>query len=274
MIQCTNPIENFFKFSLFIFPRHSQTPVMDAMAVLFLEFLDMQLHHDQMFDFLYIVGSCYFRLYLFSRRDFAIQLFHLAFDPSIPYFAIALHMTHPTPPLPPAAPSAPAAAPSASPAQVVPDLQLDSKSNPSEAIGSLSSSSGSNLGYSLAKPSMAKCFLTEQTPDRWTTLYSMALFWQCAVLGHGSSSLVSDTDSSLKCPLRTKQECTSLSQTTYLFVCIGPIHVTFFCICTKSGDRYVIYVCILLRLCYVTTCFLLKYLFTFSVLRYRLYFYT
>ena len=118
-----NPTENFFKFSLcFIFPRHSQTPVMDVMAVLCLEFPDMQLHYDPMFDSLYIVGSCHFRLYLFSHRDFTIPLFHLAFDPSVPYFAIPLHVAHPARPPPPAALAAPAAIPPTSPPLVVSDI--------------------------------------------------------------------------------------------------------------------------------------------------------
>ena len=77
--------------------------MMDVTTVLLLEIPDMQLHYDPMFDSLYIVGSCHFRLYLFSRRDFVIPLFHPTFDPSIPYFAIPLHVAHAAPPPPPAA---------------------------------------------------------------------------------------------------------------------------------------------------------------------------
>ena len=34
-------------------------------------------------DSLHIVGSCRFRLYRFSHRDFAIPHFHPAFDPKL-----------------------------------------------------------------------------------------------------------------------------------------------------------------------------------------------
>ena len=86
---------------------------MDATTTLFLEFPDLQLHHDQMFDSLYIVGSCHFRLYLCSHKDFTIPLFHPTFDPSVPYFAIPLHVAHLVPPPPPAAPTTPTATPPA-----------------------------------------------------------------------------------------------------------------------------------------------------------------
>ena len=122
-----NPTENFFKFSLcFIFLCHSQTLVMEAMTVLFIELPEMQLHYDPMFDSLYIVGSCRFRLYLFSHRDFGIPLFHPAFDPLVPYFAMPLHVAHlaPLPPL--VAPVALVATPPASPPQVVSDIPLSS----------------------------------------------------------------------------------------------------------------------------------------------------
>ena len=108
LAQHSNPIENFFKFSLcFMFPCHSQTLVMDA--TVFLEIPDMQLHYDPMFDSLYIVGSYHFRLYLFSHRDFAIPPYHTAFDPAVPYFAMPLHVAHPAPP------AAPVITPPASP---------------------------------------------------------------------------------------------------------------------------------------------------------------
>ena len=95
-----NPTENSPKFSPYcVFPH--------AIAILFFKIPDMPLHYDPMFDSLYIVGSCRFRLYPFSHKDFAIPLFHLAFDSSIPYFAIPLHVAHPSPPPPPAAPTTP-----------------------------------------------------------------------------------------------------------------------------------------------------------------------
>ena len=72
-----NHTENFFKFSpYFMYPRHSQTVMMDMTAVLFIEFSDLQFHFDPMFDSLYITGACCFRLYFFGRRDFAVPLFH------------------------------------------------------------------------------------------------------------------------------------------------------------------------------------------------------
>ena len=156
-----NPTENFFKFSLcFIFPRHSQTPGMDATTILFLEIPDMQLHYDPIFDSLYIVGSCRFRLYLFSHSDFTIPLFHPAFDLFIPYFAIPLHVAHPAHPAPPPPPATPATTPPASPPQVVPDIPPSSESDLSETTDS-PSSSGPNKDYTPAGPGMANGYLTE-----------------------------------------------------------------------------------------------------------------
>ena len=72
-----NPIENFFKFSLyFMYPRHSQTMTMVAKAVLFMEFADLQVHYDPVFGSLYITGNCCFCFYFFSLRDFVVPLFH------------------------------------------------------------------------------------------------------------------------------------------------------------------------------------------------------
>ena len=139
---------------------------MDVMAVLFLEFPNMQLHYNLMFNSLYIVGSYHFRLCHFSHKDFVIPLFHPAFDPSVPYFAIPLHVAHPAPPSPHAALAALAVAPPTSPDQVVPNLQLNSESDPSEATGSPSSSSGSNPGYSPVGLSMANGFLIEWMSDQ------------------------------------------------------------------------------------------------------------
>ena len=118
---------------------------------------DMQLHYDPMFDSLYIVGSCLFCLYLFSHRDFAIPLFHPAFNPSVPYFTISLHVAHPAPPPPPAAPTA---TPPASPPQVLPNISLSFESDPSKAIDSPSSSSGLDTDYTPAGPSMANGYRT------------------------------------------------------------------------------------------------------------------
>ena len=123
--------------------------------VLFLEFPDVQLHYDPMFNSLYIIGSCRFCLYFFGRRDFSIPLFHPAFDPSVPYFSIPLHVAHHAPPL------APAASPPTSPAQVVPDPSLGSDSDPSEATNSPSSSSGPDADYTLAEPGMANSFMSK-----------------------------------------------------------------------------------------------------------------
>ena len=135
---------------------------MDATAILFLEFPDVQLHYDPMFDSLYVIGSYHFYLYFFSHRDFSVLFFHLAFDPSIPYFAISLYMAHPAPPPPtPAAPATLITSPPASPAQVVPNLSSGSDSDPSEAIDSPSSSSTRDADYTLAEPGMANGFLTE-----------------------------------------------------------------------------------------------------------------
>ena len=131
---------------------------MDATTVPFLEFPDVQLHYDPMFDSLYVIGSCRFCLYFFGRRDFSVLLFH----PSVPYFCILLHVAHPAPPpLTPAAPTTPVASPPASPTQVVLDLSPDSDSDPSEATDSPSSSSRPDTDYTLTEPGMANSFLME-----------------------------------------------------------------------------------------------------------------
>ena len=128
------------------------------MATLFLEIPDIHLHYDPLYDSLYIVGSCHFRLYLFSNRDFAAPLFHPTFGPAAPYFAILLHVAHPAPPPAPVAPAAPLPA---SPLQAVPDFPLSPESNPSEASGSSSSSSGPSASYSSVGPGMANGYMTE-----------------------------------------------------------------------------------------------------------------
>ena len=154
-----NPTENSLKFSPYcVYPHHSQTIGMDALAVLFLEIPNMQLHYDPMFDSLYIVSSCRFCVYFFGRRDFSVPLFYPAFDPSVPYSAIPLHMAHPTPPPPPATP---ATASPTSLAQVIPNISLSSESDPSEATDSPSSSSKPDVDYTSAGPGMANCFLME-----------------------------------------------------------------------------------------------------------------
>ena len=130
MAQHMNPTESFLKFSpCFAFPHHSHIPKMDA-TILFVEILDMQLHYDPIFDSLYIVGSCRFRIYFFSDRDFAVPLFDPTFDPSTPYIAFPLHVAHPTPLATPLAASPPG----------FPTDPLDPESDPSEATGSSSSS--------------------------------------------------------------------------------------------------------------------------------------
>ena len=131
---------------------------MDATATLFIEIPDIQLHYDPTYDSLYIAGTCHFRFYLFSDRNFTFPLHHPAFDPAAPYFGIPLHVAHPAPPAAPAAPAAPIPAP---PLQVVPDVPLSPESDPSEASGSSSSSTGSTADYSPAGPGMANGYMTE-----------------------------------------------------------------------------------------------------------------
>ena len=135
--------------------------MMETTALLFIELPKMQLHYDQMFDSLYIVGSCHFRLYLFSHRDFSIPLLHPAFDPLVPYFVMPLDVAHPAPPPPPPAPTAPIATPLASPPQVVPDIPPSPESDPSKATGSPSFSSRPDADYTPAGPGMANGYLTE-----------------------------------------------------------------------------------------------------------------
>ena len=150
MAQHTNPTKNFLKFSpRFAFPRHSQIPEVEAIAVLFVEIPDMQLHYDPMFDSLYIVGSCRFRIYFFSRGDFAVPLFHPTFDPSTPYIAFPLHVAHPAPP----------AAPLAAPPPGFPADPLDPESDLSEATGSSSSSGPDDYAY--ARLGMANDYVTK-----------------------------------------------------------------------------------------------------------------
>ena len=75
-----NPTDNLFKFLLyFMYLRHSQTAAMDATALLFIEFLDLQVHYDPIFGSLYITGTCRFRFYFFALIDFAVPLFHPQF---------------------------------------------------------------------------------------------------------------------------------------------------------------------------------------------------
>ena len=93
-----------------MYPRHSQTATVDATIVLFIEFLDLQLHYDPMFCSLYMTGTCRFCFYFFFHRDFVVPLFHPLFDLTTPYIAIALHVAHPAPP-----PAAHIATPPASP---------------------------------------------------------------------------------------------------------------------------------------------------------------
>ena len=131
---------------------------METTATLFVEIPDLELHYDPMYDSLYIVGSCHFRLYLFSNRDFVAPLFHPTFDLAAPYFAIPLRVVNP---VPPPAPAGPAALLPVSPLQAVSDFSLDPERDPSEASSSSSSSSGSAAGYSPARPSMANGYMIE-----------------------------------------------------------------------------------------------------------------
>ena len=131
---------------------------METTATLFVEIPDLELHYDPMYNSLYIVGSCHFRLYLLSNRDFNAPLFHPTFDLAAPYFVIPLHVAHLAPPLAPAAPTAPL---QASPLQAVLDFSLGLESDPSEASGSSSSSSGTAASYSPAEPGMVNGYMTE-----------------------------------------------------------------------------------------------------------------
>ena len=127
-------------------------------AVLFIEFPDLQLHYDPMFDSLYITVTCRFRLYFFFHRDFAVPLFHSLFDPTTPYIAIALQVAHPGSP-----PVAPVATPLTSPPQMVLSLSLGDGSNSSKvADSSPSSSSGSSANYIPMEPCMANGFLSPE----------------------------------------------------------------------------------------------------------------
>ena len=150
-----NPIENFLKFSpYFMYSRHSQITKMDATTILFIEFPDLQFHHDPMFNSLYITSTCHFCLYFFAHRNFVVPLFHPLFDPTTPYIAIPLHMAHLAPP------TAPPAAP-ASPPQVVPSLSFES--DPPEDTSTSSSSSAPNDGYTPANSGMANRFLSSES---------------------------------------------------------------------------------------------------------------
>ena len=90
-----------------------------VMAILFIEFLDLQFHIDSVIDSVYITGTCHFRLFFFFCRDFAVPLYHPLFDPAAPFIAIPLYMAHPVSP-----PEAPAATPPTSPPQLVLSLSL------------------------------------------------------------------------------------------------------------------------------------------------------
>ena len=133
-----------------MYPCRSQALDQAAMAILFIEFLDLQFHIDPMIDSVYITGTCYFRLYFFFHRDFVIPFSHPLFDPAAPFIAIPLYMAHPVPPL-----AAPVVTPPISSPQVVPSLSPDDD-DPSEVADS-SSSSSSRLddGYAPIEPGMA-----------------------------------------------------------------------------------------------------------------------
>ena len=92
-----------------MYPHHSQTMDQVVMAILFIEFLDLQFHIDPMIDSvyitgtccldsMYITGTCRFHLYFVFHRDFVVPLSHPLFDPAAPFIAILLYMAHLIPP--------------------------------------------------------------------------------------------------------------------------------------------------------------------------------
>ena len=133
-------------------------------SVLFIEFPDLHIHLSPFIDFVYISGSCRFRLYFFFHRNFAVPLTHPLFDPSTPYVAIPLYTAHPVPPpLATAAPAVPATAPPASPPQQLPSISLSKEEDPSEATSLCSSSSAPGSGYAPADAGMMNGFLSSES---------------------------------------------------------------------------------------------------------------
>ena len=129
---------------------------MDVMVMLFIEFLDLQFHFDSMFNSLYIIGVYHFRLYFFSRGDFAVPLFDPLFDLVVPYIAISLQVAHLAPQTaPPAVPPAPTL-----PDQMVPSLSFDDDEDPFEALALSHGSFGPSDSHTPAEPGMANGFLS------------------------------------------------------------------------------------------------------------------
>ena len=129
-----------------------------ATGVLFIEFSKLHIHLDPFIDFVYISGSCHFRLYFFFRRHFVVPLTHPLFDPAAPYIVIPLYVAHPFPPS-----LAAPAAPPASPPQQVPSISLSEEEDPSEDTSSSSSSSAPNSGYAPVNAGMVNGFLSSES---------------------------------------------------------------------------------------------------------------
>ena len=132
-----------------------------ATSILFIEFPDLHIDLDPFIDYVYISGSCWFRLYFFFCRDFAVPLTHPLFDPSAPYIAIPLYMAHSFPPPPTTA--VPAAAPTASPSQQVPSITPSKEEDSSEATSSSSSSSAPGGGFTPTDAGMVDGFLSSES---------------------------------------------------------------------------------------------------------------
>ena len=151
-------------------------------AILFVELPDLQWHYDHVIDSLYMIGTCHFRLDFFFHRDFVVPFFHPLFDPTTPFLAIPLYMTHPVPP---------AAPPTAPPEPIHP---ASSDSDPLEMLDSSpSSSSGPNDSYAPVDSDMVIRFLSSKSiyrslqPMQCTLWPSFGTF---TTLGHRLSSFL------------------------------------------------------------------------------------
>ena len=130
----------------------------EATFALFIELPNLQTHYDPLLDSMYILGTCCFRLYMFSYKDFAVPLHHPMFDPSAPYIAIPLHMAQL------ALAPAPAPVPPPAPASPPPHVLISSDCDPFEEAASSPSSSGSDGdSYAPASASMANGFLSSKS---------------------------------------------------------------------------------------------------------------
>ena len=76
-----------------IYTCHSQTTTMAAI-VIFVKVFEWQWHYDPVLDFLYLMASSCFRLYIFFYCSFVVSVLWPFFDPEAPFNGIPLFMAY------------------------------------------------------------------------------------------------------------------------------------------------------------------------------------